>query len=286
MDYAIRLLMEEDLPYFEAMNTGIEEDYVIRIFNRLVSGDNRLYGLFMEDRLVSVCGYTIFADHYAMIGRVRSDVRYRGRDLATKLSRYIVEETAGLPAIRWVGANTQEENTPARRVLEKIGLSEQARLYSATSAGVSTLASGSAPWQEIHDMERKKEWLNELYVKTGAIFPYECYYPFPASWDLFQEDELADWSFFENAKNDRVLITKKDTKGRTYLHTIYPWHDLTEQDGLWETIDSAFGILKTLEPDAETYIWMDLDEEAIQALPDNHPFNLPSPWTLYGAHQK
>ncbi|AQQ52343.1 GNAT family N-acetyltransferase [Planococcus lenghuensis] len=285
MEYTIRLLTEEDSPVFDAMDTGIEEDYVKRIFSRLVSGDNRLYGLFVENHLASVCGYTVFAGHYAMIGRVRSDVRYRGKDLATKLSRYIVEEASKLPAIRWVGANTQEENKAARRVLEKIGLHQQARLYGATAADVSPLIAGGDAWQEIHEMQRKQKWVNELYIKTGAVFPYECYYLFPASWDLFQEDELANWSFFENATNDRVLITKKDVKGRTYLHTIYPWQDLMEQPGLWETIDRAFQKLKTEEPDAETYIWMDLDEEAVRTLPDNQPFILPSPWTLYGIHQ-
>lgn len=281
MDTLIRLLTNEDLPYLEAMETGIDDDYVIRIYDRLISGTSRLYGLFFDDNLISIGGYTIFAKQYAMLGRMRSDLRYRGNDLSTKLMAHVVNEAFKLPDIQWVGANTQEENLPARRVMNKLGLMEISILQEATTKDISMLESGAQTWNEIHDIERKKDWIDQLYMKTGAVFPYECYYAFPASEDLFPDNELRKWSFYENKTATRVLITKEDTKKYHYLHTIYPWNDIMEQEGLWETLAAAYQKLAEAEED-ETHIWMDLSLEATQSLPANHPFELPSPWMLYG----
>lgn len=285
MDRLIRHLNIDDLPYLEAMETGIENDYVKRIFNRLISGNNRLYGLFWNDQLVSVGGYSIFAKSYAMLGRMRSDLRFRGNDLSTHLMFQVMEEALKLPGIEWVGANTQEENSPARRVLEKIGLSEHTVIFGATTKDVSMLEKGARPWQEVSNIERKKEWIDKLYIQTEAIFPYECYYPFPASADLFPHEKLLEWSFYENDTATRVLITKNDFKKHNYLHAIYPWDDLMEQQGLWETISAAYRKLAA-DAEDETYIWMDLIKEQAQSLPKKHRFNLPSPWVLYGSSKK
>ncbi|MDN7242740.1 GNAT family N-acetyltransferase [Planococcus sp. N028] len=286
MEHLIRSLTMEDLPYLEAMETGIEDDYVKRIFKRLVTAEgNRLYGLFLGDQLASVCGYTIFADWYAMLGRIRSDVRFRGNDLATQLTVYVRDEAFKIPNIQWVGANTQEENTAARRVLEKTGFSEYLPLYGATTKDVSKFAANTSPWAEVHDLERKKAWIDRLYIQTGNIFPYECYYLFPASAELFSDEKLAEWAFYENEAKDRVLITKKDFKKYDYLQAIYPWNDFMEQKGLWETITADY---KTVVSEAkeDAYIWMDLTKEQAQSLPEGHGFKLPSPWVLYGVWRK
>lgn len=281
MDKLIRHLNIDDLPYLEAMETGIDDDYVKRIFNRLISGNNRLFGLFWDDQLVSVGGYSIFAKSYAMLGRMRSDLRFRGNALSTQLMSQVMEEAFKLPDIHWVGANTQEENSPARRVLQKICLTEHSTTHGATTKDVSMLETGAAAWREVQDLGRKKEWANQLYAETGAVFPYECYYPFPASKDLFSDGNLKEWAFYENETATRVLITKKDFKRHNYLQAIYPWDDLMEQLGLWETISAAYRKLSH-ENENETYIWMDLTKKQAGALPDGHSFKLPSPWILYG----
>lgn len=282
MEHKIKTLKLEDLPYLEAMDTAIEDDYVNRIFERLVTTDhNRLFGLFLGDRLVSVCGYTLFAGSYAMIGRIRSDVRFRGKDFATKLTAHVLHAAFELPNIRWVGANTQEENVPARRVLEKLGLHEHSPLYGATGKDVSIFETGAPIWNELQDIKRKKEWLDRLYVEPSAVFPFECYYLFPASEALFSEEKITEWQFFENASRERVLILKKDFKKHQYLHAVYPWNDLMEQPGLWETISA--GYLKYAEEvEEEAFIWMDLSKEQAASLPENHGFKLPSAWVLYG----
>lgn len=286
MEKSIRRLTVEDFPYLEAMQTGVEDDYVKRIFERLVTTeDNRLFGLFLGEQLASVCGYTIFAGHYAMIGRIRSDTRFRGKDLATQLTVYVKDEAFKLPSIQWVGANTQEENLAARRVLEKTGFSDCSTLYGATAKDVPILGADSPYWTEIHNLKQKQSWIDELYIQKGIVFPYECYYPFPATEALFSDLKLTEWSFYENETKTRVLITKKDVKKFNYLHAIYPWNDLMEQKGLWETIAANFEKLAG-QTEEETYIWMDFTKPQAQSLPKNHGFKLSSPWMLYGVWRK
>lgn len=281
MEKQIRQLTLADLPYVKAMETGIADDYVKRLFPRISSGNNRIYGLFLDGQLVSMGGYSLFEDSYAMLGRMRSDQRFRGKDLSTQLMSHVIETVFELPHVQWAGANTQEENLPARRVLEKLGLIQQAALIGAITQDVSMFESGDPCWQEIYQIDRKKQWIEELFIKTSAIFPYECYYPFPASSNLFSDDKLKEWTFFEDESHHRVLITKKDVKKHTYLHTIYPWDDWMQQKGLWETIAAAHRELEETSKE-KPYIWMDLDEKKAQALPRSHPFKLPSPWMLYG----
>lgn len=281
MEKSIRVLTKDDLPKLKAMETGIEDDYVIRVFDRISSGNNKLFGLFTEDQLVSVGGLTVFADQYVMLGRMRSDLRFRGNDLSTTLMSIVLKEAFNLPGIKWVGANTQEENLPAQRVLKKIGLAERHLSYGATAEGVTDLENGGAVWHRQDNLERKKQWLHQLFVESSAVFPYECYYPFPALDGMFEDSQIAKWNFFENPAGDRVLITKADMKKYHYLQAIYPYDDLMDQPGLWETISVARGgLAERLKTD--TQVWMDLTKKQAANLPDNHPFELPSPWMLFG----
>lgn len=285
MEQVIRPLKLEDYPYLKAMETGIEDDYVVRIFERLVAGQNHLYGLFIGEHLASVCGYTLFGKSHAMIGRIRSDVRYRGKDLATQLTKYVLNVAKNDETIRWVGANTQEENLPARRVLEKLGLTVYSADYGATAQDLSMLENNNGIWTEIKELSLKKSWVERLYIETGAVFPYECYYPFPATRDLFTDEELAQWGFYENEESTRILITKKDFKKHDFLQAIYPWDDIMEQPGLWETISADYRKLAE-EAEGECFVWMDLTKQAAHSLPKNHSFTLSSPWMLYGIPAK
>lgn len=119
MNETIRQLTDDDLQALQDMDTGIDDDYVIRVFDRISTGNNRLFGLFHDGRLASIGGYTIFAGSYAMLGRMRSDVRFRGQSLSSRLMAHVRDAALDHPGIRFVGANTQEFNLPARRVLEK-----------------------------------------------------------------------------------------------------------------------------------------------------------------------
>lgn len=281
MKKLIRALTREDLPKLEAMETGIEDDYVIRVFDRISSGNNKLFGLFTDGQLVSVGGLTMFADQYVMLGRMRSDLRFRGNDFSTTLMSKVLEEAFKLPATQWVGANTQEENIPAQRVLKKIGLAEHHVSYGATAEKVAVLENGKDPWNKIDSVDKKRKWLQKLFIESSEVFPYECYYPFPATERMFKDSQIAAWNFFENPDGDRVVIMKRDVKKYSYLQAIYPFDDLMEQEGLWETISLAHQKL-TSKLSTTIYVWMDLTKQQTAALPDYHPFTLPSPWILFG----
>ncbi|GEL08962.1 GNAT family N-acetyltransferase [Salisediminibacterium halotolerans] len=280
MTQTIRELHYEDLPRVEAMQNGIENDYVPRVFNRLTSGNNRIFGMFEGEDLISTAGYTVYAESYAMLGRLRSDIRYRGKANATTLLTYVLREAERHPGIQWIGANTQQANSPARRVLEKIGFEPVTALYPAATKEPARLAENGCVWNRLTSLSEKRAWVKRMYVDTGAVFPYECYYPFPASDDLFPDNLLDKWEFYENEDRSRFLLMKYDQKLYHYLHTVYPWDDFTEQPGLWKTIDESYKQLLQ-ETDGETYVWMDMTEAEASALPDAHPFELPDPWVLY-----
>ncbi|NJP37410.1 GNAT family N-acetyltransferase [Alkalicoccus luteus] len=282
-DYSIRTLTGEDIDLYRSMDTGIEDDYVARIFYRLTGGRSEMYGLFTDDRLISTAGYTVFAGRYAMLGRLRSDRRYRGRSFATTLMSHVKEEALAQPHIHWVGGNTEEQNTPARKVLANIGLNQQATLQIAAADDVSRLANGYTPWQQITDGERKRSWLRETFLEAGGVFPYECYYPFPATDALFSHENLNTWRFYENDAGTRYMLTKIDTKDRSYLHVVYPWNDYNDQPGLWETIASAH-VQSEQQLQEPLQVWLDIQEA--DALPAGHPFELRSRWTLYGHMKK
>lgn len=283
MNETIRQLTGEDFHVLQQMQTGLDDDYVIRVFDRIIAGNNRLFGLFHDGRLASIGGYTVFAGSYAMLGRMRSDVRFRGLSLSSRLMTYVRDEALERPGIHFVGANTQEENIPAQRVLEKIGLSRLAELFSATADDVSGLETGTAAWREVESKEQKMRWLEKMYIHSGQIFPFECYYPFPASAQLFAGNELTAWKFYENPAQDRVVILKHDTKKYDYLHALYPWPDLFEQAGLWETLRAPLEAIRSHSQEG-AFVWMDLTHEQVQNMPQMHPFDLPSPWFLYGTH--
>src|SRR5690625_4637027 len=139
MSKVIRKLTLADYPQVEAMQTGIEDDYILPIFDELIEQPHAIFGLFLNEQLVSFAGYSIFAKQYAMLGRLRSDMRFRGRGYATEVMSHALEQAKKLKGIKWIGANTQEDNLAARRVLEKVGLSPYPKLYRAIANDVSTI---------------------------------------------------------------------------------------------------------------------------------------------------
>ncbi|MBU9720604.1 MULTISPECIES: GNAT family N-acetyltransferase [Bacillaceae] len=285
MNKEFRQLTNEDITYFLAMDTGIEDDYVARIFERLTGDTHRLYGIFIDNQMVTMGGFSIFAGNYAMLGRLRSDIRFRGNNLATDLLSAVMDEAFKMEQIRWIGANTQEHNIPARRVVEKLGLHNYTTLHGALTTDVSVLETGSKVWRPVTCLDRKKYWLDEAFIKPKALFPYECYYPLPSSENLFKDELIDKWSFYENETKTRIVITKYDQKKDHYLHAIYPWSDFSTQKGLWETISLEYRQLKD-QVVGNCYIWLDIKKEEVESLPKDHNFELPSPWMLYGIERQ
>lgn len=280
----IRELSSSDIDIVKTIDTDIEDDYVIRVFDRLTSGENRIFGLFLDNQIVSTAGYTLYAGSYAMLGRLRSDLRFRGNNYATKLMAYVRDIAFGLPGIKWVGGNTQENNLPARKVLTNIGLEKQEMLYPATTKNIEGLLKGDTTWSLISDRAEKKQRLSDAYVPSSKVFTYECYYPFPGTEDLFRDEQIKDWNVYTSTHNTYPIVTKKDIKKYTYLQVNYPFSDVFTSEGIWETINHDYKDLQSMHPDEEVYVWLDIPEKFINQLPPNHPFEFESPWILHGMY--
>jgi GNAT superfamily N-acetyltransferase len=266
------------------MQTGLEDDYMLRVWERISSGENnRLFGLFAEEQLASVAGYTIYAKENAMLGRLRSDVRFRGKSFATTILRHAMEKALENPNIRWISANTEQHNIAAQKVLKKIGLPPVITLYGAETENLSPLLTGEIPWQEIDSYEEQLNWIKQTYLNDSfekAIFPYESHYPFPARPGLFLPEYMKEWKFYQNQEKTRYVILWEEFKGDYLLHVTYPFDDFHKQRGLWETVNKAYQNLLTRHQNS--YVWIDFTPEETKKLPDNHPFELPSPWMLHG----
>lgn len=285
----IRLLTKEDFNLYKSMQTGLKEDYMLNLFPGLTDSGSRLFGLFINDQLVSTAGYTVFANHHVMLGRLRSDHRFRGQNYGTELLKYVMDQALALPSIEFVGANTQSSNHPAQKVLKKINMAHLATLYEGQTQDLSALIqsqdSSHKPltWTQVEDSGRKREWIKRTYLNEDfpeSIFPFEAYYPFPVSESLFKDEVFDSWKFYENEDQTRYFILWEEDKGNHYLHVTYPWSDFMKQSGFWKTIDSQLSITRKKEPN--TLIWIDLSEEKIKTLPETHPFNLSFSWMLYG----
>lgn len=288
MTKVIRPLSKSDYRLYKFMQTGLEEDYMLDIFPALTDGESRLFGLFIDEQLVSTAGYTIFANHFVMLGRLRSDTRFRGKSYGTEILEYVKNRALDIPDIEFVGANTEAYNTPAQKVLQKIKLPLLTTLYAAQTQDLSSLSTDRIEsWVKVEDLGRKKEWISRTYLNDDfpeTIFPFGAYYPFPASDSLFKEDFLKTLNFYENESQSRYLILDEEDKGGNYLylHVIYPWDDFMEQTGFWETIHEQLSNIKNEKP--HVVMWMDLTEEKAQKLPESHPLTLPSPWMLHGIY--
>lgn len=287
MSEQIRRLTAEDVSYYKKMQTGLDDDYMLWAFHRITDGANYLYGLFISDELVALSGFTLFKDHYAMLGRLRTDQRYRKNGYGTRIVKYSLEQALSHPDVKWIGANTEQHNKASQAVLRKIGLPPVKLFYAAQADSVDSLVKDNAtPWTELTDESKKQAWIRKTYLDPSfdkKVFPLEAYYPFPVSEEMF-EGSLSDWQFFENADNSRYVMMWEEYKGTNYLHVVYPWHDFMDQPGLFNTIQKKLEAAQ--KKDSETRIWWDLSEADAAMLPTEHPFDLPSPWILHGSSKE
>ncbi|MGP4073199.1 GNAT family N-acetyltransferase [Piscibacillus sp. B03] len=278
----IRPLTMSDLDLYKKMQTGIKDDYIIRIFDRLITSDeHQVYGLFVENDLVSIAGYTIFAEQYAMLGRLRSDLRYTGKGYATQLIQYVIEQIKKMPEIKWIGANTQRHNFSALRVLEKVQLPPLKALHASTLVNPERLNNTpGASWTPVTSLEEKREWVSSIENDSNIIFPYQAYYPFPASPNLFKDDEIKNWYFYKNPNEDRVLIVYYDQKKYDYAHVVYLWNDMFKQPGLWETVFEVHELFKEKYGE-DIKIRTDLTDVSRKDTHDD-AFEIQDPWVLHG----
>ncbi|WP_067840624.1 GNAT family N-acetyltransferase [Amphibacillus sediminis] len=275
----IKRLSIRDLATYKLMQTGIEGDYIIDVFERLVTPpDHALFGLYQQNQLVSVAGYSIFPGGYAMLGRLRSDIRYQGKGHATQLLLAIIAELEINPNIRWVGGYTNIHNDSARRVLDKLGFQEIKTFYNLPMKDRSLIQSAQGKvWDQVHSLEEKRSILATLAETVLDVYPYECYYPFPYRTDLLTDQKLAETYFYHNYSKDRWLLISNDFKQEAYAHVRYFWDDYFEQAGLFETIDAYLS-----RQSEERKPYFDFSPKAYQRIPNLAAFEVSDGWVLYG----
>ncbi|SDJ61894.1 GNAT family N-acetyltransferase [Salimicrobium halophilum] len=238
MNVTMKQLTEQDKPSFASMSTGIEDDYIARIFERLVTSDvHTLYGMFQQGQLVSTAGYSLFAEGtYAMLGRLRSDLNHRGKGYSTELLHHIIHELRKRGDIEWIGANTETTNPQGRRVLEKLGMTPYGPLtYTVVPRSeFEKLPSSEHEWIEVQSTSEKEEIIKTLH--PDRLFPYECYYPFPLSDALLREFRTDEARLFLHPDEQRYVLLKEDFKGYEYTNVIYPFSDAATERGLHQIV--------------------------------------------------
>lgn len=275
----IRILTEDDLHALQQMNTGIEDDYVIRIFPDLIKRDNNVvYGLFEGDKMVSVAGSTIFGDHLAMLGRLRSDIGYTSKGYASNILQFIKDDLKKQQNIKWIGAHTQTSNVAAKRVVHNITIPHFATTHPLVLTKPEKITgTEGAPWKEVHDLSMKREFIHSLKNQDLEVFPYEAYYPLPFEESLFTDTYLEECRCYLNEAKNRFVFIKDDQKGEFYAHVKYFWDDHYEQAGFWETVKMD------LMRDPEKYgAWIDFSPQGFAAIPTLDPFDVTEAWELYG----
>ena len=276
----IRKLTMKDFPMVEKMQTSVEDDYVLHIFPTLTESDaHSLFGLFHSGNLAAIAGYTLFPGGMAMLGRLRSDARYTAKGHATSLLAHLSRLLKKEPSVKWVGANTNERNKPARRVLQKIGLQEEATFHCATVPRLSRLQGTTGKvWKEVTSLQEKRYLLRQLQRKDSIIFPYECYYPLPLTDSLLDDAYLESSAFYLNNEGTRFISIKNDQKQDLYAQVKYFWNDHFDQPGFWETVHTY------LDQDSRKNlrVWVDFTPQGRWNIPDQTVFQFENPWVLYG----
>lgn len=275
----IRKLTLDDHTSVQNLQTNIVDDYVKRIFPDLIqSQTHTIYGLFESDTLITLAGYSLFPGGYAMLGRLRSDIRFTTKGYATKILAFIIEDLKKDPTIKWVGANTNIDNHAARRVLAKLELEQITTFYSLPVRNA-TLLNGvkGIRWSDVVSIKEKRALLTTVASSKPLIFPYECYNPFPYSKALVTDKHLSESTFYQNHTKDRFIIIRNDQKQEWFAQVKYFWNDAFEQPGFWETVYHYVA-----KESRELRPWLDFSQVAFNTIPNLAAFDVEDGWALYG----
>jgi len=275
----IRQLTVEDLELYQKMQTGLDSDYMLRAFERLTTPpEHHLFGLFVGEELATIAGYSLFPGGYAMLGRLRSDMRFRGAGHATAINRYLIDLLETQSEVNWVGGYTNVNNLPARKILHKLDIPELQTYHNMTLVRPDLLndAPGNV-WASIDQIDEKRRVIDQLAEDVLTYYPLECYYPFPYSKELITDEKLAGTRFYHNEPADRWLLISDDVKGDNYAQVRYFWEDYFSQAGLFETV--LADIEQSKEP---RKAWFDFTPEAFEKIPNKAAFDIQEAWILYG----
>lgn len=265
----IRRLTSKDIPIIKEMPTGLKEDYVGRILQRLLE-EETLLGYFYKEKLVGIAGMTIFERQAVVLGRLRTHADYRNQGIASALMKALQKEACHHRLISWVGYATEEYNTPGNRLAPHLKMKLEAKVVSSrVSPYVMIGQNKTEPFKRV--VAADKKITIETYWKKNEsdFFPYSIYYPLPFL-PILSPSYLNQVELFVNGSGGFMIM--KEEKGASYLHLKVFNETTLYSKELWETVNAY------ASEEART-IWVDLPLQQAKWL---EPYSHQTVWHLYG----
>lgn len=261
------------------METGLKEDYVLRILPQLIENEP-VYGAYRNDELVAIAGYTLFANSFAILGRLRTAMAYRGNGIATQLLQKVMKIAIEKHSIDWIGLTTLDDNLPVHHIAKNLGMAHMTSYYSCTlrPQKLNKKETDDHNWKIVSGLEKKRWYINK-FLPTATenvlgMFPYEAYYPIIQSQKLITDKYLERCYMFINTDKHKFILLMPDHKDKPYFHVKYFWDDFFDHELLIEQ-------LYLLACHHQRYLWIDLAESTYQKRPKEF-FDNVSKWRLYG----
>ncbi|MBN8207973.1 GNAT family N-acetyltransferase [Bacillus sp. NTK071] len=266
----IRKLKAADIEDVIGMETGIEDDYVIRIFSKLIEEDYML-GYFEGDTLVGIAGITIFEEEVAVLGRLRTHMNYRGRGIASTLMKQLKEEAFHSLGMQWVGYATEKHNKAGNRLARNLQMNFEATIVSSRISPNAVAGTyDTQPYRFDFSRESKNKYLEEFSQNEDLpFFPHSIYYPLPYVPTL-TTSYLDTIEMYQNDLGTFMIM--KEEKGASYLH-VKVWNERTlHSKEMWQIVNAE------AEREARS-IWIDLPTYQAKSLEAQSHQTI---WHLYG----
>ncbi|WP_377888809.1 GNAT family N-acetyltransferase [Alkalihalobacillus sp. R86527] len=248
----IKYLTYSDYGLLENMNTNIRNDYILRIFPRLVQQES-LIGYFENDRLIGIAGLTLFENEIAILGRLRTDVSYRGKGIATTLMKALIEKAYMTQSLKWVGYATEMDNIPANQLSKRLNMTRESILVSArVGPGIIHGIEGQSRFNKRTNSRLKRSTVLKAFNENQfSFFPYEIYYPLPyiPSLSHLYIEKIELYS----SEVGSFFLTREE-KGDSYLHVKLFNPTLLKNKQMWN-------IINKIANDEGRTIWIDLPIE-------------------------
>lgn len=274
---SIRPLTTTDFPLYQQMKSGMENDYMLTVFDRLVTPPNNyLYSLFHDETLAAVAGYTYFPGGNVMLGRLRSDRRFRQLGYSTQLLHYLIDTIKQDPDVHFIGGYTHIDNVPAKKILAKLGMMPIDTYYSFPATNLQPLIIDQTLWDEVTGHDQKRHALQTLIENGLPSFPYEAYYPLPLSQSLMPDEKLSSMRVFQSPVTDNYLFVDEDYKGEALLNIRYVHNDIFTTPGLFNTIQAL------LKHEPDRLPWFNFSQRQYNELKHTNCFRLEKGWELHG----
>lgn len=281
----IKQLTIDDYRAVLDMQTGVEDDYVLRIFPQLIENPAQtLFGLITAEGIAALAGVYRLPNGNGVLGRLRSDVRFHSRGNATALLQHIIASCETDPTMNWLGAITRKSNIPAQRVLDKLNMHAESSFISLLmEAPEKCVIPSAAPWEMIKGTDTKRAAIEQAAVDAKAAFyPYEAYFPIPYASAILEDNYIEKLAVFRDTDSNRIMTIQEDYKGMDIAQIQYLWPDVFQQDGLWSAV---FNYLK--QSDKQLVPQLDVSLETASNIPASFSNGFTEdddPWLIYGRY--